>query len=650
MDSGDSSKDVAVRVGVIFTQKTGNEKNKLRLTLNEDENCVIYCQGESKECAFSFDAVVNHNSAQEKLYPELLLPLVPLVVSGYSWNVLVAGTHRSGKENILCGQVIVRQLIEDFFNELNKMTDGEWFTTVSFVQFYPDDTAVDLLYPQNRDLKPVTHPVLGIVIDNVCEIVVQTPGDAWKLYDEGRETQKATTGNLISRCSSLYSISAEKRLRSDSECAEYSLSRLQVFDLAGGAFRNDLNGISPLLKVLDQSESRSTPSDSLLPVVLTSALHGNCYNVLLYCIKPQGLVDEETPWALELAHRVRGLTTRVSPGHWSPQRTTHRLRTVIRELRNSIVLQGESGDDETRELAGLIKTLQVVKNQDWEKKREKSKENEEKRKSCAVKSSDVGTLSHGAPQLRDIQEKIRQLQEQLKKEMEEHLRDGKVTVDKNQERVGRIQELREAIREEQRKRKNADQGSGHLQHCNDQANDSCDKMSDAELEYSQALNRRRRLKEEHGDLIHKELLKMEQELEAEKDEGQAVEVRRLDREREILVLQLEALRREKAEAEKDLEAYHHRRIQEMDSLQAESLQVFRAFREVFEDQVETLEKRYRGLLLEVIQDAVYLSTRNQELEAENKQLEQALAKHRDALTVERGLRRAQQHHRETASL
>uniref|UniRef100_W5MYR4 Kinesin motor domain-containing protein n=1 Tax=Lepisosteus oculatus TaxID=7918 RepID=W5MYR4_LEPOC len=620
----------------------------------------------------------------EKLYPELLLPLVPLVVSGYSGNVLVAGTHRSGKENILCGQVIVRQLIEDFFNELNKMTDGEWFTTVSFVQFYPDDTAVDLLYPQNRDLKPVTHPVLGIVIDNVCEIVVQTPGDAWKLYDEGRETQKATTGNLISRCSSLYSISAEKRLRSDSECAEYSLSRLQVFDLAGGAFRNDLNGISPLLKVLDQSESRSTPSDSLLPVVLTSALHGNCYNIiLLRTMAPGSLVDEETPWALELAHRVRGLTTRVSPGHWSPQRTTHRLRTVIRELRNSIVLQGESGDDETRELAGLIKTLQVVKNQDWEKKREKSKENEEKRKkehvSLKLLKIDDNLMEQSAKTYRDIQEKIRQLQEQLKKEMEEHLRamkearqdfsltsttDGKVTVDKNQERVGRIQELREAIREEQRKRKNADQGfsSSQKQEISSKfqnANYSCDKMSDAELEYSQALNRRRRLKEEHGDLIHKELLKMEQELEAEKpacksmspegcclchvqDEGQAVEVQRLDREREILVLQLEALRREKAEAEKDLEAYHHRRIQEMDSLQAESLQVFRAFREVFEDQVETLEKRYRGLLLEVIQDAVYLSTRNQELEAENKQLEHALAKHRDALTVERGLRRAQQ--------
>uniref|UniRef100_W5MYS4 Kinesin motor domain-containing protein n=1 Tax=Lepisosteus oculatus TaxID=7918 RepID=W5MYS4_LEPOC len=616
-----------------------------------------------------------------KLYPELLLPLVPLVVSGYSGNVLVAGTHRSGKENILCGQVIVRQLIEDFFNELNKMTDGEWFTTVSFVQFYPDDTAVDLLYPQNRDLKPVTHPVLGIVIDNVCEIVVQTPGDAWKLYDEGRETQKATTGNLISRCSSLYSISAEKRLRSDSECAEYSLSRLQVFDLAGGAFRNDLNGISPLLKVLDQSESRSTPSDSLLPVVLTSALHGNCYNViiLLRTMAPGSLVDEETPWALELAHRVRGLTTRVSPGHWSPQRTTHRLRTVIRELRNSIVLQGESGDDETRELAGLIKTLQVVKNQDWEKKREKSKENEEKRKkehvSLKLLKIDDNLMEQSAKTyryafvficdkkeeiiyLRDIQEKIRQLQEQLKKEMEEHLRgnltsttDGKVTVDKNQERVGRIQELREAIREEQRKRKNADQGfsSSQKQEISSKfqnvvANYSCDKMSDAELEYSQALNRRRRLKEEHGDLIHKELLKMEQELEAEKvtepacksmspegcclchvqDEGQAVEVQRLDREREILVLQLEALRREKAEAEKDLEAYHHRRIQEMDSLQAESLQVFRAFREVFEDQVETLEKRYRGLLLEVIQDAVYLSTRNQELEAENKQLEHEL--------------------------
>ena len=52
------------------------------------------------------------------------------------------------------------------------------------------------------------------------------------------------------------------------------------------------------------------------------------------------------------------------------------------------------------------------------------------------------------------------------------------------------------------------------------------------------------------------------------------------------------------------------------------VQTFRNYREVFEDQKAAIEQRYRTLLEEAIQDAVFLSTRNQELMHENQVLKQ----------------------------
>ena len=52
------------------------------------------------------------------------------------------------------------------------------------------------------------------------------------------------------------------------------------------------------------------------------------------------------------------------------------------------------------------------------------------------------------------------------------------------------------------------------------------------------------------------------------------------------------------------------------------IQTFRQYREMFEEQKAVLEQRYRQLLEESIQDAVFLSTRNNELTQENQALKQ----------------------------
>ncbi|KAL4631348.1 kinesin-like protein KIF14 isoform X1 [Arapaima gigas] len=565
------------------------------------------------------------------LFPKLLLPLCGLVGSGYHGAVLVGGGCKSGKEAVLQSTGLVRQLIAAFFEEIAKIKGEECFTTVSYMQFYPDDSATDCLNPERQDLKPRTHPVLGVLVEGVCEIEVGSAEEALSLYEEGRETLK-NSGNLANRCSSLYSLSLERRCPADrAREVQCHRSRLQLFDLAGSARKGDLNGVSVLVKVL---EGREMVKGRLLPLLLVESLMGNSNNVLLYCVQPQGdLVDEETAYALALAQQIRGLVTRVLPGQWCPRRAAQDIREKIQVLRTKMASEEENGEEDIRRLDDLIQDLQVVKDQDWEKRRIQSQEILEKRKK----------YREGLPQtkppgentdLQRVKERLKLLQTQLRQEMEAHMSEGKVNVEKSQERIVRIQKLREALKEEEGRLIAANKDYQPGAEANQQHEDGSSQMSEVELEYTKALRRRRMIMEEHGAMIQGELEKMERELNSEKVEGVEARLLRLDKERQILVIQLEALRREKLEAERDLEAQHARHTQEMQSLREEGLQVFRVFRQVFEEQKEMMEDRYRTLLLEAIQDAVYLSTKNQQLQAENKQLHRALAELKDTISTQ----------------
>ncbi|KAM8733338.1 uncharacterized protein AB9X84_025129 [Acanthopagrus schlegelii] len=203
--------------------------------------------------------------------------------------------------------------------------------------------------------------------------------------------------------------------------------------------------------------------------------------------------------------------------------------------------------------------------------------------------------------------------------MEEHIREGKGDANRVQERVARIQQLREALREEMMK--------------NGATPKKSDLCQQSQLEYSKAQERRRQLQEDRGRLIQEEVEKMERDLAQEPTEGPQRELLVLSRERQVLVLQMEALRAEAQQAERDLQDQYHRHQAELHCLREESLQVFRAFRQVSEEQRKMSEGRYRSVLLEAVQDAVYLSAQNQQLQADNKQLRKALGELKDSLAA-----------------
>ncbi|KAK3526706.1 hypothetical protein QTP70_032074 [Hemibagrus guttatus] len=191
--------------------------------------------------------------------------------------------------------------------------------------------------------------------------------------------------------------------------------------------------------------------------------------------------------------------------------------------------------------------------------------------------------------------------------------EGRTSVERNQETVNRIKQLKEELHKEEKTQIHSPEEP-------QQEQDYSPLDTWSQEEYFKLQEQMRKMKEDHERVIQEELLKMESELQEEQPEGLEDEEMYLRRERQILVLQIEALRRENQQAEADLEAQYKIHQQEMHSLREESLQVFRTFRQVLEEQKRLSESRYRTLLLEAIQDAVHLSSQNQQLQADNMQL------------------------------
>ncbi|XP_029367804.1 kinesin-related protein 5 isoform X3 [Echeneis naucrates] len=191
---------------------------------------------------FSFDQVVNVDS-MESLHPELLQPLAESICSGYNGALLTCGAS-SEKMCTLIDLSIVKRVIANLFSRMLSQAREELFISVSFLQFYPDGSAVDLLSPKRDVLKPVTHPIFGSLVGGLCEVCVCSEEEAYAVYETCRQTLNASASSFPSRCSFLFAVAFEWKLNPEEVESDICCGRLQLFSLAGGATRTDLRGSS----------------------------------------------------------------------------------------------------------------------------------------------------------------------------------------------------------------------------------------------------------------------------------------------------------------------------------------------------------------------------------------------------------------------
>ncbi|XP_078810372.1 kinesin-like protein unc-104 isoform X2 [Oryzias latipes] len=607
----------SVKVEVVLTASSES------LIISEDGCGVEYKPTKAEDRkSFTFDKAVTAENI-ELLHSALLQTLSESMLSGFNASLLACGASTEMVQ-ALNNNSLLRKILTNLFSCMTSHMTDDFFVSVSFLQFFPDGSTVDLFNHNNQTLQPLTHPVLGSFVGGLSEVSVCSAEEAYALYETCMEAMKTNSGAVSNRCSALFSVLLERKLHPEQEESEESdvcRSRLQLFHLAGGASRTDLRGLNPLVKTMDQIHSADAVNDNLLLFLLKEALTGNNRTFLIYCINPAGLLDDETPAALDLAQKTSRLVTKSSTGCWSPKAAEREIREQILDLQNTILSRREGEVSNIYKLAELTQILQAVKNQSWGKRKEESERIKIQFKQCYNPSKMNQLLSRGHPtDHTEITQTVKRLQDQLRQEMEEHIKDGKGSIEKIQERVMRMKQLKEILREETL-RKEAVGAQNQL-------------PPQSQLEHNEAQQRRRQLKEDHGRLIQEEVEKMERDLALEQlPESPMRELQVLSRERQVLVLQIEALRAEAQQAERDLEDQHDRHQTELQCLKEESLQVFRMFRQVCEEQRKLSESRYRGVLLEAVHDAVYLSAQNQQLQADNQHLRKALGEIKDALAA-----------------
>eukprot|EP00057_Strongylocentrotus_purpuratus_P028248 XP_011682722.1 PREDICTED: uncharacterized protein LOC105446955 [Strongylocentrotus purpuratus] len=111
-------------------------------------------------------------------------------------------------------------------------------------------------------------------------------------------------------------------------------------------------------------------------------------------------------------------------------------------------------------------------------------------------------------------------------------------------------------------------------------------------------------------------------------------------ERRVVTMQLQAMDAEKALLIAELDEAYLKHKEENEIQQLQHFQTFRNYREAFEEQKMALEQRYRTLLEDAIQDAVFLSARNSELEQENQAIRQDVAELKDKVSMMGGSSRS----------
>ncbi|XP_061044957.1 uncharacterized protein LOC133090570 [Eubalaena glacialis] len=347
---------------------------------------------------------------------------------------------------------------------------------------------------------------------------------------------------------------------------------------AGGEGRD-----CPLLQVL-AGKVVGEEVEGSLPWIVSCLLEGNNYSGLLLRLDPQGSSLSLLQAALLGAAGRRMKVRQVRPTLWDAVEEARARRAGLKSLRSGL-LGDALTDSGLGQLGRALRELQVVKA--WS----------QRSGSWMLKA--VKTEATGLPEPQ-VTNSTASPSPGLQEEPQVEGRTASIGPDLHQ-----MHPLRES--EEQ-----------------------APQAPDVALQFFLAQAQRQRLREQHQIWIQEELKHLEQEEEVVAGdqvkglvaEEVSEERQRWHREWTGLRLQLEALQAERDTAEQDLTALYDLHVQAARAWTCHTLQVFRAWRGLWEEQAMAAEHHYRSLLAGILQDTINLATQNQELQAQSQRLQQ----------------------------
>ncbi|XP_044915935.1 uncharacterized protein LOC102900045 isoform X1 [Felis catus] len=522
-----------------------------------------------QEQCITFDRVLGSDAAQEA-EQELLARVqstLGLVARGYSVSLLLRGRETETPR-------LVPQLLQMLFEEtLPHRGAVPGVSTLSLVQLSPSGKTQDLLSPGRENLSVLDVSPLGLVVENASEVEVSDSRTASELYlqaagDEGRACSLLTVTMSCPGPDPPEGPGTRGMWR----------GALRILQLP-----RDLD--CPLLQVL-AGKVIGEEVEGSLPWIVSWLLEGNNYTGLLLRLDPQGGSLSLLRAALLGASGRRMQVKQVRPTQWDAVEEARARRANLKSLRSGLL-----GDTLTEsglsQLGRALRELRVVK-------------------ACSQ--------CPGSQMLKGVKAEA-------------------VGLPELQQVIDSTASHSPGFQGEPKVGVTASLGPGlHQKHPPRDSEEQAWHAPDVALQFFLAQAQRKRLQEQHQIRIQEELKHLEQEeeeVEGDQVKGlvagkEAFERQRWQREQTLWRLQLEALQAERDTAEQDLMALYDVHVQAARARTCHTLQVFRAWRELWEEQTMTTEHHHRSLLAGILQDTLQLATQNQELQAQNQQLQQGI--------------------------
>ena len=474
------------------------------------------------------------------------------------------------------------------------------------------------------------------------------------------------------------------------------LSKISFIDLAGSNHNNpsedstfvskSIASLSSVISALNNPKDSSPQfRESGLTKLMQDTLAGNSYTTVLVTISPSDADYYETLSALQVGISLQNLKTEPKKNENDTAAVIAELRDKINKLRDRVsgsagVVTDAPDPNDIERMEELVKDLQITKLQTWEEKERMSEMYEEERRHHLSNKGILDwVLDSMKKESKEIQQKLAVLQKEKdklmidykeKRKVVDDLKDtlqtmitdyskltemGKAGDEEGKRKVAEIHGLKEQLKQESEVMKKVKQQLKEIQ--DKQRSEKEDAKSQTvgmkgnwELIQKLETEKREKLEKENLATLADEMDRIKIESEQEKadlklktahgdqfteEKALKVEMDLIDlrAEKSVMAIKLKSLDTEKKQLKKDLEEVYKRHKEEQELQQLQHFQTFRNYREVFEEQRASLEQRYRALLEDAIQDAIFLSSRNQELVDENQNLRQEIADLKDKLST-----------------
>ncbi|WAQ99437.1 KIF4B-like protein [Mya arenaria] len=585
-----------------------------------------------KEQSFSFDGA--YPPEYTNIYKERCETLAQRALEGYNVTMLALGGPSSGKSMLMSGTEEDPGIIPQFTRSVFEMASRQ----------------------SGKDF----------LINGLSELIVKSVDEVNQYFDQGSRARKMGSTDMRAhrpRAHAVFTLVIEQRERQSSKVGLRSV--VHLVDVAGLAppsssdpdVQAGLMGIQEVLNALGgPRKGAAIPyRASKLTRYLQESLGGNSITVMFALVSPVDKAHQDNLNTLTLAQYAHAVKNKVKLNLDETNQIISELREEISRLRDKLASTSEPNRDDVLKMEELVKDLQIAKKQTWDEKQRASTRSEEERKlNLANKGILEFVMDSGKKGNKEVQDKIQALQRE-KDQANAAYKDRRATVDRLKAELQQKIAQYSKMAEKESENKALVTAIHKLKESLKQETDKLKVLKQALLDVQERQNmekqleERHRLEESNKGLVKEELDRVRLDVDAERaeiqmhtsngktysaKEGEELEVKvsEMKAEKSVVTLKLQCVEQEKARMARELEEVHRLHKEEMELQQLQHYQTFRNYREMFEEQKAAIEQRYRHLLEDSIQDAIFLSARNNELITENQDLKLQINEMKDVVT------------------